>query len=74
MRGAVAVGLVCVLFLTVPARSDAGWAGMLVQMVSVLENLRRIVQTAEEMTANATGRVPGPAGPRRGREWNPEPV
>ena len=41
MRGAVAVGLVCVLFLTAPARSDAGWAGMLVQMVSVLENLRR---------------------------------
>ena len=59
MRGAVAVGLVCVLFLTVPSRSDAGWAGMLVQMVSVLENLRRIVQTAEEMTANATAEFRG---------------
>ena len=59
MRGAVAVGLVCVLCLTVPARSDAGWAGMLVQMVSVLENLRQIVQTAEEMTANATAEFRG---------------
>ena len=59
MRGAVAVGLVCVLCLTAPSRSDAGWAGMLVQMVSVLENLRRIVQTAEEMTANATAEFRG---------------
>ena len=59
MRGAVAVGLVCALFFTAPSRSDAGWAGMLVQMVSVLENLRRIVQTAEEMTANATAEFRG---------------
>ena len=58
-RGAVAVLLVCVLSLSVPARTDAAWAGILVQVVSVIENLRQIVQTAEEMTANATAEFRG---------------
>ena len=59
VRGAVAVGLVCVLSLTAPARSDAGWAAMLVQVASVLGNLRQMLQTAEEMTANATAEFRG---------------
>ena len=58
-RGAFAVLLVCVLFLSAPARTDAAWAGILVQVVSVIENLRQIVQTAEEMTANATAEFRG---------------
>ena len=59
VRGAVVVGLVCALSLSAPARSDAGWVAMLVQVVAVLENIRKIVQTTEEMTANATAEFRG---------------
>ena len=59
LRPAAAALLIFVLSLSVPARTDASWAGILVQVVSVIENLRQIVQTAEEMTANATAEFRG---------------